>query len=81
MIRGFFFLFFLGPHPWHMEVTGLGVEWEQQLPAYAAATGTLDPSCICDLHQSSRQRQTLNLLSEARDRSRIFMDTSQVHYH
>ena len=24
----FFFLVFLGPHPWHMEVPGLGVESE-----------------------------------------------------
>ena len=30
------------------------------------------------LHHSSRQRQTLNPLSEARDRSRVLMDTSWV---
>ena len=56
----FFFFFFLavvfsGPHPWHMEVSGLGVESELQLPA--CATAKRDPSCICDLHHSSQQRQ------------------------
>ena len=51
----FFFFFFLGPHPQHMEVPRLEVQSELQLPAYTAATATLDPSCICDLHHSSRQ--------------------------
>ena len=61
-----------------MEVARLGVELELQLHAYATATATPDPSRICDLHHSSRQRQILNSLSEARDRNRILMDTSQV---
>ena len=26
--QDFFFFVFLGLHPWHMEVLGLGVEWE-----------------------------------------------------
>ena len=45
---------FLWPHPWHMEVPMLGVEWELQLPAYATATATAtpDPSRICDLCHS-----------------------------
>ena len=37
-----------------------------------------DPSCICHLHHSSWQRQILNALSKARDRTGILMDTSQV---
>ena len=37
-------------------------------------------SCICGLHHSSRQRQILNPLSEARDRTCILMDTSQIGY-
>ena len=37
------------------------------------------PSCVCDLHHSSWQRLILNPLSEARDRTRILMDTGQVH--
>ena len=64
-----------------MEVTRLGVEPELQLPAYATATATRDLSGVCDLHHSSRQRQMLKLLSEARDQTRILMDTSWVHYH
>ena len=37
-----------------------------------------DLSLICDLHHSSRQRWILNRLSEARDQTCIFMDTSQI---
>ena len=40
-----------------------------------------DPSLVCDLHHSSQQRQILNALSEARDRTLILMDTSRVSYH
>ena len=49
----FFFLVFLGLHPWYMKVPRLGVQSELQLPAYATAMP--DPSCDCDLHHSSRQ--------------------------
>ena len=31
---------FLGPHPWHMEVSRLGVKLELQQPAYATDTAT-----------------------------------------
>ena len=51
---------------------------ELQLPVYATATAMWDPSRICDLHHSSEQCQVLNPLSEARDRTHILMDTSQV---
>ena len=50
-----------------MEGPRLGVESELQVPAYATATATRDPSLVCDLHHSSQQRQIPNLLSEARD--------------
>ena len=36
----FLFFAFLGPHPWHMEVSKLGVKSELQLLAYATVTGT-----------------------------------------
>ena len=64
----FFFLasVFLGPHPWHMEVPGLGVESELQLPAYTTVTAMPDPSCVCNLHHNSWQHQILNPLSEVR---------------
>ena len=44
------FFFILWLHMWHMEVPELGVELELQLLAYDTATGTPDPSCICNLH-------------------------------
>ena len=52
----FFFSFSLRPHLQHMEVPGLGVESEQQLPAYptAIATATPDPSLIWNLYHSMR---------------------------
>ena len=65
----YFFLLFLGPHPWHMEVPRLGVQSELQLPAYTTATATRGPSCIFDLHHSFRQHQIRNPRSEARDRT------------
>ena len=52
-----------------MEAPGLGVDSELQLLAYATAMP--DPSHVCDLHQSSWQRQILNPLSEARDQTCI----------
>ena len=61
-----------------MEVPRLGVELKLQLPAYTTATTTRDPSFVCDLHHSSWQRQILNPLSEARDRTCILMDSSRV---
>ena len=42
----FFFLSFLGLHPWHMEVLRLGVESELELPAYTTATAVRDLSLI-----------------------------------
>ena len=37
-----------------------------------------DLSCVCDIHHSSRQHRIFNALSEARDPTCIFMDTSWV---
>ena len=82
IVISFFFFFliflFLEPHLWRKEILGLGVELELQLPAYATATAMQDLSCICDLHHSSRQRQILNPLSEARDWTPVLMDASWV---
>ena len=80
-VLGGFFLFFL--FFWslrHMEVPGLGVEAELQVSNYTIATATPDPSLICDLHCSTQQPRILNPLIEARDRTQILTDTSQVHY-
>ena len=73
------FLFvFLGPHPRHMQVPGLGVELELQLSAYPTATATPDLSCVCSLRHSLWQHQILNPLSEAKDGTCILMDASGV---
>ena len=64
-----------------MEISRLGVESELQLPAYTTAAAMLDPSQVCDLHHSSRPCWILNPLNEARDGTRILMDTSRVCYH
>ena len=42
---------------WHIEVPRLGVESELHLLAYTTATAMQDPSCISDLHHSSRPHQ------------------------
>ena len=71
---------FLGPHPWHMKVPGLGVESELQLLAYTAAIATRDLSHICDLHHSSGQHQIPDPLIEARDWTCILMNTSRIRF-
>ena len=76
----FFFFCFLGSHLWHMEVPGLGVESELQLPAYTTATAMQDPSFVCDLHHRSQQRWILNPLSKARDRTCNLMVPCQIHF-
>ena len=77
----FFPSFFLGPYIQCMAVSRLGVESELQLLAYTTATATWDPSCICNLHHSSRQCQIPGPPSKARDRTCILMDTSQILLH
>lgn len=48
----FSFFTFLCPHLWHIEVPGLGVESELQLPAYNIAMAILEPIQICSVHLS-----------------------------
>ena len=73
-----FVFYFLGPHPWHMEVPRLAVQSELQLPAYTTAIATSDLGCVCDLHHSSWQCQILNPLSEARNRTYDLMVPRQI---
>ena len=75
-----FCLFCSGLHVQHMKVPRLGVESEPKLLAYTTATATLDLSHVCNLHYSSQQCQILDQLSESRDRTHVFMDTSWIHY-
>ena len=77
----FFKFFFLGRHPWHMEVSRLGVESELQLPADTRATAMQDLSRVFDLHHSPWQHQILNPLREARDRTRNLMVPSQIRFY
>ena len=44
------------------------------------ATATAPPDLSCNLHHNSHQRRILNLLSVARNRTCILMDTGQVRY-
>ena len=78
MVICFCFVLFLGPHLQLMEIAGLGVKPELQLQAYTTATTMPDLSCVCNLHHNSQQHWILNPLSEARDGTRILMDTSWV---
>ena len=61
-----------------MEVPRLGVEQGLQLPAYARATATQDPSCVYDLHGSSWQCRILNPLSKAMVRTLNLMVPSWI---
>ena len=59
---------------------GQGFKSELQLLAYSTATAMQNLSRICNVHHSSLQRWIFNPLSKARDRTRIFMDTSWIHF-
>ena len=63
-----------------MEFPRVGVKLELQLLACTTATATQDPSCIFDLRHSSQKHQILNPLSQARDRTHILVDTSEIHF-
>ena len=76
----FFFFPFLGPHPRHMEAPKLGDELELQQPAYTTATAIPDPSCVCDLHHSSRHHWILNPLNETKDQTHNLMVPSWICY-
>ena len=64
----------------HLEVPGLGVQLELQLPAYTTAIATQDLSHICSPHSRSWQRRILNPLSGARDPARILMVPSRIRF-
>ena len=51
----FIYLFcFSGTHLWHMEIPGLGVESDLQLPAYATGIAVHDTGWVFSLHHRSR---------------------------
>ena len=75
-----FVFVFLGPNLQHMEVPRLVVKLKLQLPDNTTATAMPDPSCVCNLHHSSRQHRILNPLSEVRDQTRNLLVPSQIHF-
>ena len=68
---------FSGPYLQYMEGPRLGVKTE--LLASATATATPNQSRVTDLHHSSQQCRIFNPLSETRDQTCNFMDTSQIY--
>ena len=72
------FFFFLGPHPWHVEVPRIAVNRAVAAGLHHSRIATLDRSHGCDLHHSSWQCWILDPLSEARDQTRVLTDTSWV---
>ena len=64
----FFFLFvFLGPNPWHMEVSRLGIESEPLPLSFTTGTAMPEPSHICDLHCSLQQCQIFYLTEQGHE--------------
>ena len=58
----FFFFWFFRATPVTWEFPRLGVESELQLPTTATATATWDPSCICNLHNTTYQGNARSLV-------------------
>ena len=74
----FFFFFFLGSYPQHMEVPRLDVQSELQLPPCTTATATPDLSWICNLRHSSQQCRILNPLRGTRDPHGYWLGSLQL---
>ena len=64
------FFCFSGPYPGNIEVPRQGI--------YTITTATRDPCHICDLYQSSWQLWNPSPLSQARNWTCIFLDTTQI---
>ena len=81
-VKQIFVFFFLGSRPGHMEVPRLGIQLEIQPLAYTTATATPGLNCVCKPRHSSWQCQIqiLKPLSESRNGTHIFMNTSWVRY-
>ena len=63
-----------------MDVARLGVESELQLPAYATAMATLDPSCTCKPRCGLTQRQILHPLSKNKESTWVLTETTSGPY-
>ena len=76
----FSFFFFLKAAPEAYGSSQVVVESELQIPASTTATAMWDLSHVCNLHHSLQQHQIPDLLSEARDQTRILMDASWIYF-
>ena len=72
-----FLFFFLGLNLWHKKVPRLGSIGAAAAGLYHSRSNSGSESYL-SLHHSSWQHWILKLLSEARDRTHILMDTSGV---
>ena len=77
-ILSYLFLFSFYSRTWAYGSSQAGIELELQLLVYATAMATLDLSHIYHLCCSLWQCRILNSLREARDRTHILVETSQV---
>ena len=68
----------LGPHWRHMDVPRLGFQIRAAVAGLHHSHSNLGSEPRLQSTHSSRQRQILNPLSEARDRTRVLMDASWV---
>ena len=59
----------------------IGVESDQQLLTYAAATAIRDSSCVCNIHHSPQQCWIPDPLNQSRDQTHILLDISQICFH
>ena len=71
---------FLGPHPWHLEVPGLGVSSELHLPAYATVTQHQIWAASVTYTTSHGQCRILNPLRRDSDQTCVLMDTPRVRF-
>ena len=73
-----FFVCFLGPHPWYIQVPRLGVESELQLPAYTTAKAAVQ--AVAATYTTAHDNAGSLILSDARDWTCILMDISWIHF-
>ena len=76
-----FIFVFLGLHPQHIEIPRIGVQSELLLAGYTRAAEMPEPSCVCNLCQSSWQLLIPNPLSKATDQTCKLMVPSQICFH
>ena len=72
---------FLGPHLWHMEVPGLGIELELQLPAYTKPQQCQIWATSATSTTAHDHTRIFNPLREAWDRTCNLMVPGQIHFH